>query len=272
MKGRHSTGRLPQILLRMPIVRGQMGAARKRVQAGFLTATLAGTALFAAAARAEVDPTWADVEDRIQYGFYTEDVRALSNLAAQLAAPAGEQHELRSYYAALANFRLGELLRERNRSQARSAIEQCVEHLDAALKARADFPDALALQSLCLQQLTKMTPWRAPLAVPKRRSQIERAVQLAPKNPRVLMLDALVTSDSTPRIERLQQAVRAFEAERRMLDVAPGWGAADAYVHLGRSYLSLGEPLAAREAFEKALLIAPEFVEARRLLSRITAG
>ena len=52
----------------------------------------------------------------------------------------------------------------------------------------------------------------------------------------------------------------------------PGWGAAEAYMWLGRCYLGKGDVLPARDALERALLIAPEFAQARRLLSSITSG
>jgi len=52
----------------------------------------------------------------------------------------------------------------------------------------------------------------------------------------------------------------------------PGWGAAEGYTWLGRCYLDSGDALAARDALERALLIAPEFGRARRLLASITSG
>jgi Tfp pilus assembly protein PilF len=56
------------------------------------------------------------------------------------------------------------------------------------------------------------------------------------------------------------------------VDRTPGWGAAEVYTYLGRGYLGRGDMLAARDALERALLIAPDFALARRLLARITAG
>ena len=50
----------------------------------------------------------------------------------------------------------------------------------------------------------------------------------------------------------------------------PGWGAAETYAYLGRGYLEQGDVVAARDALERALLIAPDFALARRLLLRIT--
>ncbi len=218
------------------------------------------------------DSEWFDVEGRIQYGFYTEDARALTNLSEQLTGPATSDDPLRSYYAAFANYRLAILERARSDGRAREAIQRCVENLNRVLKARKDFPEALALNAACLETKAAQKPWTAPLSASKRSSHIERALKLAPKNPRVLLLDALETRDASQAVTQLKKAVQAFEAERQDVSRAPGWGAAEAYLQLGHTYLHLGAVLEAREAFERALVIAPEFVQARRALSRITSG
>jgi tetratricopeptide (TPR) repeat protein len=215
---------------------------------------------------------WFDVEGRIQYGFYTEDTRALTNLSEQLAGPDQSDDPLRSYYAAFANYRLAMLWSARENGRAREAIQRCVENLNRALKARKDFPEALALHAACLEAKADQKPWTAPLSASKRSSHIERALKLAPKNPRVLLLDAIETRDASQAVTQLKKAVNAFEAERQDIGRAPGWGAAEAYLQLGQTYLHLGAVLEAREAFERALVIAPEFAQARRALSKITSG
>jgi hypothetical protein len=45
---------------------------------------------------------WLDVEGRIQYGFYTEDARTLSDVVAQLSGPDGGDDPLLHYYVGLA--------------------------------------------------------------------------------------------------------------------------------------------------------------------------
>ena len=52
----------------------------------------------------------------------------------------------------------------------------------------------------------------------------------------------------------------------------PGWGAAEAWLLLGRDLLDHGDSVGARDALEHALLIAPEFAQARRLMAKITSG
>src|SRR5437764_692780 len=69
-----------------------------------------------------------------------------------------------------------------------------------------------------------------------------------------------------------RQAVAAFELERAGTEQLPGWGAAEAYELLARDLLDHGETLGARDALEHALLLAPEFSQARRLMAQIISG
>jgi tetratricopeptide (TPR) repeat protein len=216
---------------------------------------------------------WMDVEGRIQYGFYTEDSRTLSEVVNQLSGPVGGDDPLRHYYVGLANYRLAAVLAVKDKTRAREAAARCVSRLDVAVSGTADFAEGIALQSACLRALANLTPWK-PLAGPKSNGQMEKAVKLAPRDPRVLLLQALENGDGAKidaaAIARLKKAAVAFEAERQGVDRTPGWGAAEAYAYLGRGYLDQGDVVAARDALERALLIAPDFVMARKLLTRIT--
>lgn len=261
-------------------------AGRRRFFA-FLAVVAAGSGAGVRAA----DTSWLDIESRIQYGYYTEDGRALHNLMEPLVS--GDQHDrLKSYYAGLLAYRLSLLAAaehspvrgkpppDGNSARARQMAELCVTSLDRALQLQSDFADALALQSACLGRLAEAHSLKAPLAGSKRAAQMRKALQLAPKNPRVLLLDAggdyehskVLGGGAGETCGKLKKAVAAFEAERTDLDQVPGWGAAEGYVWLARCYLDREDAVAARDALERALLIAPPFAEARRMLARITSG
>jgi tetratricopeptide (TPR) repeat protein len=261
------------------IVRNGLARIQMQLTAAplFSRVLLPVVAAFAAsgAVDAATDTSWLDVEGRIQYGFYTEDARALADIADQLSHVEGEREPLQYYYTALANYRLATLLASRDKEHAREAIEHCVDSLDGALKAEADFAAGLALQSACLRTMATLKPWKA-LAGSKSVGQMERAVKLAPRDPRVLLLEALAKGEDAKLDEKslatLKKAAAAFETERQGVDRTPGWGAAEAYAYLGRGYLERGDVLNARDALERALLIAPDFALAKRLLTKITTG
>src|SRR5689334_14007988 len=225
------------------------------------------------------ETSWLDVESRIQYGYYTEDPRSLAGVMEQLA-PSERASASRSYYAGLANYRLTQLSLTKDKSRAKEAAEACVRNLDQAVKIQKDFAEALALQSACLDVLASLEAWRTPFAASKSGTQLEKARHLAPRNPRVLLLDAVelyerpksTAAERDRALSGFRQAAAAFEAERQETEHTPGWGAAEAYIYLGRCYLDRGATLEARDALERALLIAPEFAEARRLMTRITSG
>lgn len=247
-----------------------------------LVAVLAGLQaalpLIATAAAGAADSTWLDMESRIQYGYYTEDARTLAALTSQLTS-GDSADEMKSYYAALASYRLTLLQSSKDKAGARDSAERCVASLDRALEARKDFADALALQSACFVQLSELSTLRAPLAGVRGTSQIAKALALAPRNPRVLLLDAMDDYerasngvDKDRAVGKLKKAIAALEGERQDIAHIPGWGLADAYTYMGRVYLERGDSVAARDALEHALLAAPDFGEARRLMTKITSG
>jgi tetratricopeptide (TPR) repeat protein len=225
------------------------------------------------------ETNWLDVESRIQYGYYTEDPRALAGVM-ELLAPAQSDSAFKRYYAGLANYRLTQLTVARDKSRAKETAEACVDNLDQALKIQKDFADGLALESACLDMLAGLEAWRTPFAASKSGAQIEKARHLGPKNPRVLLLDAVdaferpkaSAADKDRALRGFQQAAAAFEAERQETERVPGWGAAEAYVYLAKCQLDRGATVDARDALERALLIAPEFAEARRLMTKIISG
>lgn len=228
------------------------------------------------------DTSWRDIESRIQYGYYTEDAPALRSLAGLIAAD--ETHDkLHGYYAALLDWRLAQLAAQgaARGISASELAQRCVGAADDSLDARADFADALALRAACqATPLTAAAGYTLFSSRPRLRQDLERARQLSPRDPRVLLVDAMNDYQLPPSaggnkeraLPKLRLAVAAFEAERAGLERLPGWGAAEAYLLLARDLLDHADPVGARDALEHALLIAPEFAQARRLMAKIIAG
>ncbi|MGH8209460.1 MAG: hypothetical protein ACREU6_07660 [Steroidobacteraceae bacterium] len=267
-----------------------MDTGRKKSVRYPLLALLAAAVVTSVAAVHAADARWLDLESRIQYDYFTEDPRALRNLAEPLAS--NDSHDrLKGYYAGLLAYRLTQLVADKSASsgkpptaaekdEERQTAQHCVRSLDQALAVQSDFADALALQSACLSRLAELGSWRAPFAAPKSAAQIRKALQLAPQNPRVLLLEAIGDYERAQApgggvqhpCEKFKSTAAVFEAERADVDPLPGWGAAEAYTWLGRCYLDSGDAVTARDVLERALLIAPEFAQARRLLATITSG
>jgi len=254
------------------------GGACERVLPAFAAVLL----LSGSAARAE-EAAWRDIESRIQYGYYTEDRGALDKLVELIAA--GDAHDkLRGYYGGLLAWRRALLAAPGSvTAQAGSAshyAQQCVSEVDAALALEADFAEGLALRAACLAAPQEIGGGFAPLAGHRARKDLERARQLATRNPRVLLVDAMSDYSLAPSqggnkeraLSKLRQTVAAFESERADTERLPGWGAAEAWLLLARDLLDHGDSVGARDALERALLIAPEYAQARRLMTKITSG
>lgn len=229
---------------------------------------------------------WMRLERRIESAYFQQDAAGLQALAATLAPPdrtaAGAQRadgELQDYYGALLAYRLA-LLTKSDEARAWPFTQQCVDRLKRALLIDPESAEALALQSACLALQSRMDPWRSPLSAPLSRVRIDKALELAPDNPRVLLLGALAARDR-PRLfggdtqqafVLMQRAVSAFERQRGQPGRLPGWGAADAFTDLAQDYLTRGDALAARDVLERALLVAPDFAQARTLMAEIVSG
>ena len=245
-------------------------------------AWLAGSVALATAARAD-ETQWRDFESRIQYGYYTEDNRALHNLQQALAQD--ESHDkLHGYYAGLAAWRLALLVAQSAPSEkgasATQLAQRCVKELDVVLEAQTDFAEALALRAACAELPLTAGGLHAPFAGHGSHKDIERALALAARNPRVLLIAAQSDyelpsgqgGNKERALTRLRQAVAAFEVERAGAEPVPGWGAAEAYLYLARDLFDHGDGVGARDALEHALLLAPEYLQARRLMAKISSG
>ncbi|MGA7539517.1 MAG: hypothetical protein WBW93_12215 [Steroidobacteraceae bacterium] len=228
---------------------------------------------------------WMQIERRIESRYFQQNAGGLQAMAVSLAVDRSPGHgdardeEWRSYYAALLDYRLV-LLAKGNETRAWPFTERCVDRLDQALVLDPGSAEALALQSACLALQSRLDPWRSPLAAPLSLARIEKALKLAPDNPRVLLLGAEGARDrpkffggnSQQAFTLLKRAVGAFEEQDAAARTVPAWGAADAFTGLARDYLTRGDAIAARNVLERALLVAPHFGQARRLMAEIVSG
>lgn len=260
---------------------------------------IAGALALAGVTTAQEAPVeWADIEGRIQYAYYTNDARALNTVLTSLKPKAVEGEEqsasdlaVRSYFRALAHYRIAQVLAPTKKSDARNAIDDCQDEAGASVDALPKVPadldekeenrkqraESYALATACTLAGREMS------SIPffgggRIGSRIDDAVKLEPKNPRVKLVEALAQFERAGKDEKekavalrnLRNVTQMFEQARAGATSTPEWGAAEAYAFLGRALYDQRDAVGAREALERSLLIAPDYAFARKLMGQIT--
>ena len=171
------------------------------------------------------------------------------------------------YYIALADYRIAGLLSEESKDQASEHLKVAVEHLKKATEIDPQAAEAYALLSSAYGLQIGLSPMKTMLLGPKSGKAIQKAKQLAPDNPRVV-LNAAISDFNTPEmfggskekgLQGFQRAAELFAQEEPTDPIQPVWGHREAYAWLGIAYQGQGELELARTAFEKALEIDPDF-------------
>ena len=217
----------------------------------------------------------ATITSRAQTAYLSEDAAGLGRLEASTRAWAQSKDPLELYTYAFVQFRLLQLAVKQNREDAaEKAGKACVTALDAALEGSARFTEGHALQSACYGYLANLGGLGAIRNGSRSGSSIEKALAQAPRNPRVILVDAMgyyfrpsfVGGDQKKACARFLEAVTAFERDEGANGIR--WGAPEAHYWVGRCKRAEGDREAERQFFERALQLAPTFAAARRALGR----
>jgi tetratricopeptide (TPR) repeat protein len=186
------------------------------------------------------------------------------------------------YASAYKQFRLLQdaVLAKRD-SDAKRAGDACVSTLDALIQRQPRSFEALALQSACYGYLANLGGMAAIRNGSRSGKSIEAALALAPKNPRVILVDGFglyfrpkfVGGDKGKGCARIREAAQAFDSNNSngvasASGSALDWGAAEAHYWSGRCARDAGDTTTARAEFEKALALDPNLTVAKKALDR----
>ena len=242
-------------------------------------AALAVLAAAAPWALAQVDSPPAELAalaDRAHSAFYRGDRAALVEVQTVLESThvAGSS-PLVEYYIAYTDYRIALLTPEEERAEARMHYAACTGRTGRALKGADSLAEGWILLGACRAGQARTEPLRAFYHTPLAGRALNRAEEIDPDNPRLPFVRALV-AEARPGVlggvdpaAELRAAVTAFDSLDA--DERPYWGHADSWVALGRIYLERDDLMRARDAFENALLVAPEYVQASRMLDDVIA-
>ncbi len=222
---------------------------------------------------AEID----DAAARMQYAFYTGDSQGIEAILKNL-----EEFQVddtlvasKSYQLAYGNWKLSQLYlqpmadqrpRPNAKSLAAKAAQTCVRHARRAVEQDAALAEALAIEAACDAHSATARMGSAGCANSK---ALRTATGLAPDNPRVKLVQAICAPNSATdpaAAERWRAVVASFEAAPPSRPGKPDWGHGEALTVLGEAYLQRGDAVAARDALERALVLAPDYRRAQQLL------
>ena len=171
------------------------------------------------------------------------------------------------YYIALADYRIANLLGDESKEQTTEHLKTAVDHLQKATEIDPQAAEAYALLSSVYGLQIGLSPMKSMFIGPKVGKAAQKAKQLAPDNPRVV-LSAALNDFNTPEmfggskekgLQGFQRAVELFAQQEPTDPIQPVWGHREAYAWLGIAYQDRGELESARAAFEKALEVDPDF-------------
>jgi len=173
------------------------------------------------------------------------------------------------YWVAVADWRLAELALAQDTLAAARRAAQGVARLDRALKLAPDSVEALALRG-GLETVEALAAKRAHDRTEIEqvaRADIDRALTLAPRNPRAWLFEALATlrrrgADSTPAGPRasfgtFSKAQEMFAAAPPPAPGAPDWGWDDAYLWAGIAAMEVRNFQFAHLMYSRALEMNP---------------
>ena len=170
------------------------------------------------------------------------------------------------YYAGLANYRLNTIFQTLSKDRRKKHLNEAAKMLEAAVETKPDFPDAQAL--LASVYGIKASGFFSGMKYgPMSQNAMEKALKQGPENPRVRMLNgvgllnkpSMVGGSVTGAIEEFKRAAELFTVYDTENPLLPEWGHAENYAWLGQAYKENGEPEKAREAYEQALEINPDY-------------
>jgi len=214
---------------------------------------------------------------KVEYAFYTQDPRYLGNVRGEFESLTNHRaiESLAHYYAGYVDYRLAQLHLDADKSAAVEHLDNCIGALKKAIKVDREFAEAYALLSGCYSLKAGAQSMKAVYLGPKANRRIAQAREMAPENPRVALLDGLndyyrpasLGRDVDSAFEKFSRAAELFADSTAAQPGKPEWGHAEVYAMLGEIYLARNDAVRARESFEQALLIVPEYKKAQRQLA-----
>lgn len=205
------------------------------------------------------------------------DLMMAARAAFERASADAERAAWARYYAALADYRIANHLlgrEEDSKDRATAHLESAVESLKEVVRLDPESAEAWALLNSVYGRQISLSPMKGMLLGRRSQRALDKAQELAPDNPRVV-LTAAMSDFNTPgmwggdkerAMEGFRRAAALFAVEEPADPLHPVWGHREVYAWIGLAHLDRDERDEAKAAFEKALEIDPDFGWVRYVL------
>jgi tetratricopeptide (TPR) repeat protein len=158
------------------------------------------------------------------------------------------------------------LMGEATKAKGKRWVQEGIDRANRAYELDPKFAEALALRCGLQGMSIQYDPSQGMRLGIQMGADMAYARDLAPKNPRVALLDgintlytpAFVGGGADKSYAKLVQAQALFAAETVTDPTAPDWGKDDVYVWSGRAAMKGGNFKDARDAYQKALAANPD--------------
>lgn len=199
----------------------------------------------------------------------TERLNVLRMLAA---SPSADRAGLMRYTVAYAAWRLA-FATGLAASEQSNLLEDAAVQISNVLAATPNDAEAVGLQACIFGAQIAKNPDLGMSLGPQAGQAIDRALRLAPANPRLFVISGQSLFNAPPEYggsisqaeARFRASLNAFEKEPPQKPW-PNWGRFDAHAWLGQALASRGDKAGARAEYGKALLIAPDSGWVRNVL------
>ena len=202
----------------------------------------------------------------IEAAYFAGDLNAL-DVSAQEAATRVTPYWA-EYLTGLAEYRRALMVMNSEKKQAKKALNRAIDTLKA-LEKREPHPEVLALLSTAYGLRIGLSPLKGMSLGSKANRAIAAALEAAPENPRVLLMDGIgkfnkpgmFGGDKDKAQVLFRRAFEAFETESS----SPCWGRTSAMLWLARAELHSGNRRNAEALVQRLLTTYPDFAEAAAL-------
>jgi tetratricopeptide (TPR) repeat protein len=234
-----------------------------------LAAVLVAAAFTAPRAHAADAAQVAGIKRSLQSAVNTGNVDGMMAARGQFDAlsAAEPKSSLLHYWVAVCDWRLAPyLMTDANKEKGKKFVAEGIARANQAYELDPKFAEALALRCGLQGMSIQLDPSKAMQIGIQMGADMDRALDLAPKNPRVKLLDGINTlykpgfvgGGAGSALKALEKAQALFAAETVTDATAPDWGKDDVYVWAGRAAVKAGDYKGARDYYQKALAANPD--------------